>query len=154
MPQEFKKKKQSFLIAGTCCSIAGAAMCSWSNLKFGRRFSMISTNVILIVSYVLYAAASQPWMVMVSRAASGFAMGVAETTSPIIISTIAPRHTRGCLIGTQGILYVTGQMFSNITNYILTEVCKVGFIFIFLGFQCFFAHKLKEKLDLCFHKNF
>lgn len=98
-PAELHKiDRDQGLINGLFCAGAaiGAAISPWIADTFGRRFCMF-TAVLVTIGSAFQASASSIAVIQVARFFSGLGVGSLSMCSPVYVSEVAPKHTRGFL---------------------------------------------------------
>ncbi|KAI0896168.1 general substrate transporter [Annulohypoxylon nitens] len=110
--------------------------------KWGRRNANLVAACISIVAGILQSASYQIGTLLVGRIICGVAGGMIAANSPVYMSEVAPPHTRGLLVGFQGIgmgsayelASICGLVFSFVDNpvqwrlvYIVQTIAAIGF---------------------------
>jgi len=96
----------------------GALVASPMTDKFGRKWCLVGTAMIIMIGVAMQAAASgNLGPVYAGRFISGFGVGAASTINPVYVSENAPRAIRGLLTGIYQLFIVTGGMLSFWINY-------------------------------------
>lgn len=106
-------------------AVLGSALSGRFSDWFGRRNVLLVTALIFIVGTVASSWAHNMWILMISRAVIGVAIGIASFVSPLYISEISPPHFRGALVSlnqlaiTLGIVvsYVIDRTFATTGNW-------------------------------------
>ena len=112
--------KDLFMIFSAVASIIGAGLSSMLVFFKGKRKALMTTDIIFLVSYGFYALGSK-WIAALSRIPCGFAIGMANTVSPIIVAEISPSATRGILVGIHGLMFTIGLMLATFVSFILNQ---------------------------------
>jgi len=105
-------------------AIVGAAFGGWMNDKFGRKKSILLSDVLFFIGSIVMALAPSPWLLIVGRILVGFGIGMASMTAPLYISEASPHSIRGALVCVNGLLLTGGQFLSYLINLAFTKVCK------------------------------
>ena len=94
--------------------------------KFGRRIANGSGSAIVVASGALQAGSVHIAMLLVARALCGIGAGMVFTNTPVYMSEVSPPHTRGLLVGFQGVgvtsAYVSCALFGLIFNFVSNPV--------------------------------
>ncbi|OTB02627.1 hypothetical protein M426DRAFT_322546 [Hypoxylon sp. CI-4A] len=90
--------------------------------KWGRKKANLSAASIAVIAGVMQSASYHFPMLMVARILCGIGAGMVLANSPVYMSEVAPPHTRGLLVGLQGIGIVSA--------YILCSLCALVFSFV------------------------
>ncbi|KAI2777943.1 general substrate transporter [Daldinia loculata] len=90
--------------------------------KWGRRKANLVAALIAILAGVLQSASYHIAMLLVARVLCGIGAGMVMANSPVYMSEVAPPHTRGLLVGLQGVGIVTA--------YIACSLCGLIFSFV------------------------
>ncbi|OTB18656.1 hypothetical protein K445DRAFT_8678 [Daldinia sp. EC12] len=90
--------------------------------KWGRRKANLVAALIAIVAGILQSASYHIAMLLVARVLCGIGAGMVMANSPVYMSEVAPPHTRGLLVGLQGVGIVTA--------YIACSLCGLIFSFV------------------------
>ncbi|XP_037496294.1 inositol transporter 4 isoform X1 [Jatropha curcas] len=108
----------SMAVAG---AIIGAAVGGYTNDKFGRKISILFSDVVFFVGALVMAAAPAPWVIIVGRLLVGLGVGTASVSSPLYISEASPAKIRGALVGSNGLLLTGAQFLSYLINLAFTK---------------------------------
>lgn len=92
----------------------------WFADNMGRKWSLILSGVLFMVSAVGSAAAASTTQLIVWRFVGGVGVGLASTVSPMYISEIAPAHLRGRLVIINQLSIVIGLSLSVLVTYFLS----------------------------------
>lgn len=79
---------------------------------FGRRNVLLITALIFIVGTLASSWSPNMWVLMLSRAVIGIAIGIASFVSPLYISEISPPHFRGALVSLNQLAITLGIVLS------------------------------------------
>ncbi|KAI9694027.1 MAG: hypothetical protein M1822_003298 [Bathelium mastoideum] len=104
--------------------------------RHGRRIANGSASVIIIVSGALQAGSVDIAMLLTARVLCGIGAGMVFTNTPVYMSEVSPPHTRGLLVGFQGVgvtsAYISCALFGLIFNFVTSEI-QWRLIFIVLA---------------------
>lgn len=98
-------------------AILGALLGGPSIQLIGRKWSLLSSDIIFLLSFAIMALAGSIWMLYVSRVIAGFAVGMANLVLPVYLGETIMAKIRGTLglfptlIGNGGLLtcYIAGR---------------------------------------------
>ncbi|KAI1407382.1 general substrate transporter [Hypoxylon sp. FL1857] len=90
--------------------------------KWGRRSANLVAAFVSVVAGILQSASYHIEMLLVARVICGIGAGMVIANSPVYMSEVAPPHTRGLLVGLQGVGIVTA--------YIACSLCSLIFSFV------------------------
>ncbi|KAL9096250.1 MAG: hypothetical protein Q9165_001773 [Trypethelium subeluteriae] len=94
--------------------------------KFGRRIANGSASTIVVISGALQAGSVHIAMLLTARVLCGIGAGMAFTNTPVYMSEVSPPHTRGLLVGFQGIgvvtAYISCALFGLIFNFVTAPI--------------------------------
>ncbi|KAI1080755.1 general substrate transporter [Whalleya microplaca] len=107
-----------FLAGALIGSVAQAPI---SN-TWGRRRANLVAAIVSVISGILQAASYHIAMILFARTMCGVGAGMVLANSPVYMSEVAPHHTRGLLVGLQGVGIVTA--------YIVCSLCSLIFSFV------------------------
>jgi len=105
-------------------AIIGAAFGGWVNDRFGRKTSILISDVLFLAGAIVMAFAPSPWFLIAGRVLVGLGVGMASMTAPLYISEVSPHNIRGALVSVNGLLLTGGQFLSFLINLAFTKVCK------------------------------
>ncbi|KAK9095591.1 hypothetical protein Scep_027060 [Stephania cephalantha] len=108
----------SMAIAG---AIIGAALGGWINDSFGRKKSILISDLNFILGAIVMAVAPSPSIIIVGRVLVGLGVGIASMTAPLYISEASPTKIRGALVATNGLLITSGQFLAYLINLAFTR---------------------------------
>ncbi|KAH9368601.1 hypothetical protein HPB48_004048 [Haemaphysalis longicornis] len=63
----------------------------------GRRYTLLATAAVHTAGWVLIAAGSAPWALLLGRTLTGVATGAVALTVPVFVSEVSPKNMRGLL---------------------------------------------------------
>ncbi|KAI7204265.1 hypothetical protein D0869_03776 [Hortaea werneckii] len=120
--------------------IIGTILSMFVGDKLGRRRSVLTGCVVLIVGGVLQAASYSLAQMIVGRIVAGVGNGLNTIAIPIWQSETAPANDRGKLIVAQLVLNIFGIVITNWMNFGFTYIPNSSVSWRFpVAFQCFFA---------------
>ncbi|OTA52237.1 general substrate transporter [Hypoxylon sp. EC38] len=90
--------------------------------RWGRRSANLAAALVSVVAGILQSASFHIEMLFVARVICGIGAGMVIANSPVYMSEVAPPHTRGLLVGLQGVGIVAA--------YILCSLCGLIFSFV------------------------
>lgn len=88
---------------------------------FGRKKIIMATAVIFIVGSVMCAFAPNIFVLILSRAFIGIAVGIVNFVVPLYISEISPKHLRGTLVSLYQWAITGGILFSYFINAVFSH---------------------------------
>ena len=103
--------------------------------KFGRRYLLIVTSVLFIVSAWGSGIAVTSFEFIIYRIIGGVAVGAASVMAPAYISEIAPARLRGRLSSIQQVAIITGLFSAFVSNYFLAKVAGSSTTILWFGFE-------------------
>ncbi|RAH70428.1 putative sugar transporter [Aspergillus aculeatinus CBS 121060] len=110
----------------------GAAFNGWLADRLGRVKAIQIPCVLGVIAAAIMGASVHVAMFLVGRCLSGIACGMFSIATPLYQSEISPAHQRGKMVGSHGILVVTGYAFAAWT-----------------GYGCYFETHLEAQWRLC-----
>ncbi|KAI0835819.1 general substrate transporter [Hypoxylon sp. FL0890] len=90
--------------------------------RWGRRSANLAAAFVSVITGILQSASYHIEMLFVARVLCGIGAGMVIANSPVYMSEVAPPHTRGLLVGLQGVGIVTA--------YIACSLCGLIFSFV------------------------
>ncbi|KAH8802545.1 general substrate transporter [Xylogone sp. PMI_703] len=102
--------------------IFGSFLAGWTSNRFGRKFSAIIGNVLLLISGALLTASVNPAMFIVFRFMSGLGSFQILASVPLWVAELAPPKLRGVLTD----IHAVGMM----VGYTLACYVGLGFYFV------------------------
>ncbi|KAI0884104.1 general substrate transporter [Annulohypoxylon maeteangense] len=94
--------------------------------KWGRRKANLAAALVSTVAGVLQSSSYRIEMLLVGRVICGIGGGMVIANSPVYMSEVAPPHTRGLLVGFQGIAigcaYATSSVCALIFSFVKSPV--------------------------------
>jgi sugar porter (SP) family MFS transporter len=118
----------SSLLLGCLIGAAGAAVFSD---RFGRRRSLVGSAVLFTASAAGSAMANGLMVFSLARFVGGFAIGLASALTPIYISEVAPRRSRGRLVSLNQLAIVIGILVAYLTNWGLAALGESSWRWMF-----------------------
>ncbi|XP_050234652.1 probable inositol transporter 2 [Mercurialis annua] len=114
---------QETIVSGAVAgAIIGAAVGGWVNDRFGRKYALMTADLLFLVGAILMASANGPALLIVGRIFVGFGVGMASMTAPLYISEASPTVIRGALVAANGVLITGGQFIAYLINLAFTKV--------------------------------
>jgi SP family myo-inositol transporter-like MFS transporter 13 len=104
------------IIKSTVVSIAilgaifGAGCGGWTADRFGRKFTILISDVVFIIGALVMALALDIVMLIFGRLIVGFGIGMASMIVPIYLAEAAPSIHRGAIVGTNLFFVTSGQL--------------------------------------------
>lgn len=95
--------------------------------RFGRRIANGAAAALVILTGALQAGAVNVAMFLAARVLNGVGAGMVLANSPVYMSEVSPPHTRGLLVGLQGVGIVSA--------YILCSLLALAFSFVTAEYQ-------------------
>lgn len=89
--------------------------------KVGRKFTLIISALLFVVSAAGTALADNITLFVLFRILGGIAIGIASTVSPMYISEVSPADRRGKLIAVNQLTIVIGVLAAQIINLVIAE---------------------------------
>ncbi|KAL4745340.1 hypothetical protein BDW72DRAFT_208286 [Aspergillus terricola var. indicus] len=103
-------------------AFVGAILQAPLSTKFGRRIANMAASVIVIISGALQAGSVNIKMFVVARVLCGIGAGMVFANTPVYMSEVSPPHTRGMLVGLNGV--------GTVAAYIFCAICALAFSFV------------------------
>ncbi|CAA7054309.1 unnamed protein product [Microthlaspi erraticum] len=75
--------------------IIGALICGKLTDLVGRVYTLLITNILVLIGWFAIALAKDVWLLDLGRLLHGIAVGISSYLVPVYISEIAPKHLRG-----------------------------------------------------------
>ena len=97
--------------------LIGAAVAGVFSDRLGRRRSLMGAALLFTASAIGSAAANNLTIFSFARFAGGLAIGLASALTPIYISEVAPRSSRGRLVSLNQLAIVIGILAAYLTNW-------------------------------------
>lgn len=89
-------------------AIIGSASGGYLSDKLGRRKSIISSAVLVIIGTAVIAASSDIYLFFAGRFVIGTGIGIASFISPMYISEVAPKSIRGAMVSLTQLMVTVG----------------------------------------------
>jgi SP family arabinose:H+ symporter-like MFS transporter len=124
----FTEIAASSLLLG--CLIGAASAGQFSD-RLGRRKSLMGAALLFTVSAIGSALAGNFIIFSLSRFVGGLAIGVASALTPVYISEIAPRSSRGKLVSLNQLAIVIGILAAYLTNWQLAALGESSWRWMF-----------------------
>jgi MFS transporter, SP family, arabinose:H+ symporter len=97
--------------------LIGAASAGVFSDRLGRRRSLMGAALLFTASAIGSAAANNLTVFSLARLAGGLAIGLASALTPVYISEVAPRSSRGQLVSLNQLAIVIGILVAYLTNW-------------------------------------
>ena len=118
----------SSLLLGCLIGAAGAG--TFSD-RLGRRRSLIGAALLFSASAIGSAFANNFTVFSLARLAGGLAIGLASALTPVYISEVAPRSSRGQLVSLNQLAIVIGILAAYLTNWQLAALGDISWRWMF-----------------------
>jgi len=118
----------SSLLLGCLIGAAGAGVFSD---RFGRRKSLMGSALLFTASAIGSATANDLTVFSLARLAGGLAIGLASALTPVYISEVAPRSSRGQLVSLNQLAIVIGILAAYLTNWQLATIGESSWRWMF-----------------------
>ncbi|KAJ9185117.1 hypothetical protein P3X46_004781 [Hevea brasiliensis] len=102
-------------------AIIGAAIGGYLSDRFGRKKTILASDIVFIIGAIIMAVAPAPWVIVVGRVLVGLGVGMTSMNSPLYISETSPAKIRGALVSINGFLLTFGQFLSYLINLAFTK---------------------------------
>jgi MFS transporter, SP family, galactose:H+ symporter len=100
-----------------CGAVIGAAAVGPISDAFGRRRVILFAALLFILGALVSAAASSLGVLIAGRAVVGVAIGVASMLTPLYLSEVAPKQSRGAIVSLNQFCITLGILVSYIVDY-------------------------------------
>ncbi len=97
--------------------MAGTLGIAWFANKYGRKNTMVFISLLLVITAIGVALASNSEMLCLWRFIQGASVGAASVVSPMYIAEIAPAHARGKLVSLNQLTIILGILMATISAY-------------------------------------
>ena len=97
--------------------MAGTLGIAWFANKYGRKNTMVFISLLLVITAIGVALASNAEMLCLWRFIQGASVGAASVVSPMYIAEIAPAHARGKLVSLNQLTIILGILMATISAY-------------------------------------
>jgi SP family arabinose:H+ symporter-like MFS transporter len=111
--------------------LIGAASAGFFSDRLGRRKSLMGAALLFSASAIGSALANSFIVFSLSRLAGGLAIGLASALTPVYISEIAPRSSRGRLVSLNQLAIVIGILAAYLTNWQLAALGESSWRWMF-----------------------
>jgi SP family arabinose:H+ symporter-like MFS transporter len=111
--------------------LIGAASAGQFSDRWGRRKSLMGAALLFTASAIGSALAGNFIVFSLSRFVGGLAIGVASALTPVYISEIAPRSSRGKLVSLNQLAIVIGILAAYLTNWQLAVLGESSWRWMF-----------------------
>ncbi|XP_066356724.1 polyol transporter 5-like [Miscanthus floridulus] len=101
-------------------SLIGALLAGWTSDRYGRRLTIVLTNVFFLVGALTMTLAGGFAALMVGRFVAGIGVGYAFVIGPVYAAEIAPASSRGLLTCLPEIFCASGAMLSYVSNLVFS----------------------------------
>lgn len=109
--------QQEWIVSGMMAGAAiGAILAGWLARITGRKWSLVIAGVIFIFGSLGCAVSWSVMSMIVNRGLMGLAIGIAAFTSPLYLSEIASKETRGAMIATYQLMITVGILVAFISD--------------------------------------
>ncbi|KAF2306042.1 hypothetical protein GH714_010117 [Hevea brasiliensis] len=102
-------------------AIIGAAIGGYLSDRFGRKKTILASDIVFIIGAIIMAVAPAPWVIVFGRVLVGLGVGMTSMNSPLYISETSPAKIRGALVSINGFLLTFGQFLSYLINLAFTK---------------------------------
>lgn len=117
-------EKELITAATSLGALITALMAGLCADTFGRKPTIMSSNILFLIGAALQCAAHSFWTMVVGRFIMGFGIGIGSLVSPLFISEISPSRFRGrltvinclCITGGQLVAYGCGAGLTHVTH--------------------------------------
>lgn len=106
--------------------IFGAGFAGTLSDRFGRRWVLVLSSVLFLISGLACAIAWSPGALIVARLVGGLGIGIASMLSPLYIAEISPPHLRGRLVALYQFAITVGILAAYFANVGLLQVANAG----------------------------
>lgn len=98
----------------------GAAFAGTISDTFGRRRVILAAAILFFIGALISAFAPTLFVFIVGRAVVGLAIGVASMLTPLYLSEIAPKNSRGAVVSLNQFCITAGILVSYIVDYLVS----------------------------------
>ncbi len=102
-------------------AVIGAALSAKVNARLGRRRTIQSAAVFVLIGTVFATIAPNYPVLTIARLVIGIGVGLSSSTVPTYLSELAPAKTRGALGALNQIFIVLGILIAFLTSYFLAD---------------------------------
>jgi MFS transporter, SP family, galactose:H+ symporter len=107
-----------------CGAVIGAAGVGPISDAFGRRRVILFAALLFVVGALISAFASGLGLLIVGRAVVGVAIGVASMLTPLYLSEVAPKESRGAIVSLNQFCITFGILISYLVDYAFVDVAN------------------------------
>ena len=111
--------------------LIGAASAGKLSDRLGRRKSLMGAALLFTASAIGSALAGSFIVFSLARFAGGLAIGLASALTPVYISEVAPRNSRGKLVSLNQLAIVIGILAAYLTNWQLAALGETSWRWMF-----------------------
>jgi SP family xylose:H+ symportor-like MFS transporter len=101
--------------------VLGVALAGPSSDRWGRKFALVASGVLFLVSSIGTALPSTLLQFILFRILAGVGVGIASMASPMYIAEVAPADIRGRLVSVNQLAIVTGMLLIYFVNYFVAR---------------------------------
>ena len=111
---------ESWIVASVSLGgMFGAIVGGPASDKYGRKFIVLCSSLIFIVSAIGLSLSPSPGWIIGWRFIVGLAIGVSAATAPLYISELAPYHMRGALVTLNQLFITVGILLAYLAGLLL-----------------------------------
>jgi SP family arabinose:H+ symporter-like MFS transporter len=96
--------------------VVGSALAGWLADRFGRKWVLVLSAVLFMVTALGSALAPHPLFLSIARLIGGIGVGVAGMVAPLYIAEISPPQLRGRMVAFYQLAIATGVLSAYLTN--------------------------------------
>lgn len=110
-----------FVSSGLLGAVFGSGLSGWLSDKFGRSRNLLFAAVLMLLSAIGSAWATNIELLVFARWLGGLGVGISAMVCPLYISEISPTHLRGRLVTMFQFAITLGIMIALFNNYFLHQ---------------------------------
>ena len=110
-----------FVSSGLLGAVFGSGLSGWLSDKFGRSRNLLLAAVLMLLSAIGSAWATNIELLVFARWLGGLGVGISAMVCPLYISEISPTHLRGRLVTMFQFAITLGIMIALFNNYFLHQ---------------------------------
>jgi len=110
-----------FVSSGLLGAVCGSGLSGWLSDKFGRSRNLLFAAVLMLLSALGSAWATNIELLVFARWLGGLGVGISAMVCPLYISEISPTHLRGRLVTMFQFAITLGIMIALFNNYFLHQ---------------------------------
>ena len=110
-----------FVSSGLLGAVFGSGLSGWLSDKFGRSRNLLFAAVLMLLSAIGSAWATNIELLVFARWLGGLGVGISAMVCPLYISEISPTHLRGRLVTMFQFAITLGIMVALFNNYFLHQ---------------------------------